>query len=790
MKKRNLFLTVAFGIILLFNSNAFSQGPTLCTATRVVPTTTYPTIESATNNAPSGTCVVVNPGTYEIRNWFYVPVGVKLTLKAGVTVSFLHSCTIDGCLETLGTSQLNVYLNFGQNLGLGCYGQLFCAYTIFANYSQGSTWDGVWLMGENGDRTSGSFLDHCTISGVTYSYNGTGAALWILGSHDVTVKFCKIQSLVDNNTSGIYVEGSYNIYIFKNYLRNNREGLVGNFNSNISFGPVTPLGPNDGNNVITGNSDAGILAHHNTTLFLDPTYCNYNNISGNKRLDAEAWDNSRIYARVNYWGGINPPNVKYDATSSIDYSSPLSSPPILNLSTGFIENNNPINIGGMLNKATNTSSDDELLKAFELLSLKNYTEALKIFKSIASTSKDSKDNVAVYAQALGGISTISKITGDKGLLEYLKGESKNAIAKLAYASTLVGFGSYDEAISEYEAVAKSYPGTNHEIQALVKISYTYLLYKKDLVKAEEILNKVTKVAGSKVDPNSGYYKDEDVSVRFLRGMVDKQTYGSNWPEEGRLVHLIHALVLAKNYTALANLSKGIISSFKADPNSVAGGSSACSEALNSIAYLYKLSRDENFAKEFELDSKELFEYLKANTKDDKNATVWDRIIYAGVLPPEQAILEYEDILKMPSLGYDEYGISLRLAILQHIRFIYQGLNDPNRVRETDARIDKLINGVTAVDKPTELPTEYSLLQNYPNPFNPTTTIQFAIPKDEYVKLVVYDITGKVVKELVNGYKSAGRYNVEFNASGYASGMYYYKIEAGAYKNVQKMMLMK
>ena len=96
----------------------------------------------------------------------------------------------------------------------------------------------------------------------------------------------------------------------------------------------------------------------------------------------------------------------------------------------------------------------------------------------------------------------------------------------------------------------------------------------------------------------------------------------------------------------------------------------------------------------------------------------------------------------------------------------------------------------AQDNPMDILTEYSLMQNYPNPFNPTTTIQYAIPKDEFVKLTVYDITGKVVKELVNGNKPAGRYSIEFNASSYSSGTYYYKIEAGEYKNIQKMMLVK
>jgi hypothetical protein len=98
--------------------------------------------------------------------------------------------------------------------------------------------------------------------------------------------------------------------------------------------------------------------------------------------------------------------------------------------------------------------------------------------------------------------------------------------------------------------------------------------------------------------------------------------------------------------------------------------------------------------------------------------------------------------------------------------------------------------VISVDEPEDIPTTYSLSQNYPNPFNPTTTIQYAIPKDEFVKLTVYDITGKIVKELVSGHNAAGKYSVEFNASNYSSGTYYYKLEAGEYKNIQKMMLVK
>jgi Secretion system C-terminal sorting domain len=74
-----------------------------------------------------------------------------------------------------------------------------------------------------------------------------------------------------------------------------------------------------------------------------------------------------------------------------------------------------------------------------------------------------------------------------------------------------------------------------------------------------------------------------------------------------------------------------------------------------------------------------------------------------------------------------------------------------------------------------LPEHYLLSQNYPNPFNPTTTIEYELPNDAFVKLVVYDVLGRVIKTLVSEYKSAGSYKVIFDGSNLASGVYFYRI---------------
>ncbi len=110
----------------------------------------------------------------------------------------------------------------------------------------------------------------------------------------------------------------------------------------------------------------------------------------------------------------------------------------------------------------------------------------------------------------------------------------------------------------------------------------------------------------------------------------------------------------------------------------------------------------------------------------------------------------------------------------------------------DATLTKLgiTRKPTAVNTTSELPKEYSLSQNYPNPFNPSTKISYSIPKDSKVKLVVYDALGRIVNTLVDEYKTAGSYDVKFEAGDLPSGIYYYKLTTINYSNTKKMLLLK
>ncbi len=95
---------------------------------------------------------------------------------------------------------------------------------------------------------------------------------------------------------------------------------------------------------------------------------------------------------------------------------------------------------------------------------------------------------------------------------------------------------------------------------------------------------------------------------------------------------------------------------------------------------------------------------------------------------------------------------------------------------------KLEDGIT--------PTKYELSQNYPNPFNPSTVINYSIPVNGLVSLKIYNVLGQQVATLVNEVQTVGNYKTTFNATSLSSGVYFYKIEAGSFTSVKKMMFLK
>lgn len=135
---------------------------------------------------------------------------------------------------------------------------------------------------------------------------------------------------------------------------------------------------------------------------------------------------------------------------------------------------------------------------------------------------------------------------------------------------------------------------------------------------------------------------------------------------------------------------------------------------------------------------------------------------------------YYFIGKDPATGIIEYG-----------GIIADSTNAPTAVSYARTRV------ATSVEQPiTVMPTQFELAQNYPNPFNPSTTIEFCLPRSSYVTLKVFGLSGEEVATLKAEYLSAGSHVTRWNPHGLASGVYFYRLQAGDFVQTRKLIFLK
>ena len=128
------------------------------------------------------------------------------------------------------------------------------------------------------------------------------------------------------------------------------------------------------------------------------------------------------------------------------------------------------------------------------------------------------------------------------------------------------------------------------------------------------------------------------------------------------------------------------------------------------------------------------------------------------------------------------------VLLQCKAYAYNGFDSLASGNNLILNIVRVTVGITPIS--SEIPNVFKLENNYPNPFNPETNIRYQIPKAAVVTIKLYDVTGREVSTLVNERHDAGYYNYRFNGEGLTSGVYFYSIQAGDYKDVKRMMLIK
>jgi Secretion system C-terminal sorting domain/Beta-propeller repeat/Fibronectin type III domain len=133
-----------------------------------------------------------------------------------------------------------------------------------------------------------------------------------------------------------------------------------------------------------------------------------------------------------------------------------------------------------------------------------------------------------------------------------------------------------------------------------------------------------------------------------------------------------------------------------------------------------------------------------------------------------------------------------MGLLQNTIYHYRvrTYNSVGYTAYSNTAFDTTLN-VTGIASNGEIPAEFKLHQNYPNPFNPVTKIKFDLPQSvQNVRLAVYDMLGRQVIILVNGQMQAGSYEVDFDGSNLANGTYFYKLTAGSFTEIKKMILIK
>ena len=170
-------------------------------------------------------------------------------------------------------------------------------------------------------------------------------------------------------------------------------------------------------------------------------------------------------------------------------------------------------------------------------------------------------------------------------------------------------------------------------------------------------------------------------------------------------------------------------------------------------------------------------------KDMMNGDMGETVISGNWTTGQEITKNISYVLPDNSIVLDPTNCDINIFVYKSGASISSNSNVQQSLRTS-------VTGTVGISNNNSIASDYSLSQNYPNPFNPSTNFNFSIPKNENVSLKIYDVLGNEVETLVNGQLNAGTYGVDFDGSKYSSGIYFYTLISGSFKETKRMNLIK
>lgn len=283
---------------------------------------------------------------------------------------------------------------------------------------------------------------------------------------------------------------------------------------------------------------------------------------------------------------------------------------------------------------------------------------------------------------------------------------------------------------------------------------------------------------------NGKFNDNGAGANKIGVEITQQSFAFTGASDSNYI-LIRYSIKNNNAATLNNLYAGIFTFFS--PNGTAtSGNITRYNAANKLGYTYNTNISNPYLgvammnTNLNMNFKALpfIDVINGFTTAEKWSTLSSGIANDSIGPGGSAFTLSAGPLTIPA----NQSAIIGFAILKGNDLMdLQNTVNTARVKYNTVGINQISN---------LLPKKYELLQNYPNPFNPVTKINFAIPKNEFVNIKVYDVLGREIMTLVNEKMNAGYYEFSFDGSSLSSGMYFYKMTTNSYSDIKRMVLVK